>query len=393
MGEKKQTRFILYSAVAATLAAGALTSRAQSILSPGDFIIAIDNNRNLPGTFNTAGTETPASVLDQNPATKYLNFGREMTGIIVQPQFGASVVQSFTLTTANDGSERDPAAYLLYGTNSPVTSADNSDGKSEAWTLIQSGSITLPQTRQTLSAPIDVTNSATYSAYKLLFPQLKKINASNLPANPNSKQVADIQLYNGPAAGGSALLAVGDTIRGIDETDSAYPPTERPLEAIDGLKDASSKYLNFGREGTGLIVTPSKGATIAKSLRLTTANDTPSRDPSKYEIYGTNDTITSFENSAGDYENWTLIASGDIVLPDGRNVTGDFIPFDSNNTPYTSYKIIFPDNKGPDTGTGSANSIQFSEVELFDAVPEPSGVVVALVGGLISLTSRRRRNA
>jgi hypothetical protein len=393
MGENKQKTFALWAAVTAGLAAGGLNTLADNVLSPGDFIIAIDNNRNLPGTFNVTGTETPTSVLDQNAATKYLNFGREMTGIIVQPQFGPSILKSFTLTTANDGPERDPAAYLLYGTNSPVTSADNSDGKSEPWTLIQAGPINLPQTRQVISAPVDVTNATTYSAYKLLFQELKKINASNVPANPNSMQVADIQFFNAPAAGGSALLATGDTIRGIDETDSAYPPTERPLEAIDGLKDATSKYLNFGREGTGLIVTPSKGPSVIKSMRLTTANDTPSRDPASYQIYGTNDTITSFEHSTGDAENWVLIASGNVTLPDLRNTEGDIIPFGSNAASYTSYKVIFPDNKGPDTGTGSANSIQFSEIELFDTVPEPSSAMVALGGALVTLSTRRRRKA
>src|SRR5260221_5076631 len=133
-----------------------------------------------------------------------------MTGIIVTPQSGASVLQSFTLTTANDATDRDPAAYMLYGTNSTVTSADNSDGKSEAWTLIQGGAIRLTLTRQSLLQAVNITNSTTYSSYKLLFQQLQKVNSSNVPANPNSMQVADVQFYNAPAAGGSALLAVGD---------------------------------------------------------------------------------------------------------------------------------------------------------------------------------------
>jgi hypothetical protein len=192
MGENVRLRVGLWAAVAATVAGGAFV-RADNILSPNDFIIAIDNNRNLPGTFNTAGTETPSQVLDQNSATKYLNLGREMTGIIVAPQFGASVLQSFTLTTANDRPDRDPTAYLLYGSNSPVTSADNSDGKSEPWTLIQAGPVSLSTARLTLSAPINVTNSTSYSAYKLLFQELRKADAANAPVNPNSMQIADIQ--------------------------------------------------------------------------------------------------------------------------------------------------------------------------------------------------------
>ena len=385
-----RSRNMLVGAVVAVLAGGTLTAQADNIITPGDFVIAIDNNRNLPGSFNFPGTETPVQALDQITTTKYLNFGREMSGLIVTPASGASSVQSFTLTTANDGPERDPAAYLLYGTNSAITSTNNSAGTAEPWTLVQTGNLSLPTARQTLSTPVNITNAANYTSYKIVFNKLREADAANNPVNPNSMQVADIQFYTGQNAGGTAVTAATDPVIGIDETDSAYPPTERPLEAIDGLKTSGSKYLNFGREGTGLIITPSKGSTIAKAIQLTTANDTPSRDPSHYELYGTNETIKSYENSLGNLENWSLISSGDITLPDTRNVDGDVIGFDSNTTAYTSYKLIFTENKGPDTGTGSANSIQFSEVAIFDSVPEPTTLGVLALGGLV-VGARRRR--
>jgi hypothetical protein len=93
----------------------------------------------------------------------------------------------------------------------------------------------------------------------------------------------------------------------------------------------------------------------------------------------------------GDLENWSLISSGDITLPDARNVDGDIIPFDSNTTAYSSYKIIFTDNKGPDTGSGSANSIQFAEVAIYDSVPEPMTLGVMALGGVLLAPRRRRR--
>jgi hypothetical protein len=386
---QSKSRLALCAALAATAVTAPL-SLADNILSPSDFIIAIDNNRNLPGTYPT--TENPPQILDQNPATKYLNFGRNLTGFIVIPQAGASTIKSFTLTTAGDAPERDPASYQLFGTNAPINSADNGDGKGETYTLIQSGALSLSQTRNQLQAPIDLANSASYAAYKLVFPQLKQINAANAAATPNSMQIADVQFFTAPAAGGTGVLAVGDNIRAVDETDSAYPVTERPLEAIDGSKAAASKYLNFGREGTGLIITPVRGSSVVKGIQLTTANDTPSRDPSHYELYGTNGGILSTEHSLGDAEAWTLIASGDIVLPDERNVDGNIIGFNNSN-PYTSYKLIFTENKGPDTGTGSANSIQFSEVALLDSVPEPTTGALALGAAAIGLVRRRGRQA
>ena len=117
---QSKSRLALCAALAATAVTAPL-SLADNILSPSDFIIAIDNNRNLPGTYPT--TENPPQILDQNPATKYLNFGRLGAGMIWIPSAPVTV-QGFQITTANDTVARDPASYVLMGTNQPVVSAD-----------------------------------------------------------------------------------------------------------------------------------------------------------------------------------------------------------------------------------------------------------------------------
>ncbi len=81
----RNSRLVLRAALFASAVAAPL-SLADNIFSPSDFIIAIDNNRNLPGTYPAA--ESPAMVVDQNSATKYLNFGRNLTGFIVVPAAG-----------------------------------------------------------------------------------------------------------------------------------------------------------------------------------------------------------------------------------------------------------------------------------------------------------------
>jgi hypothetical protein len=89
-----------------------------------------------------------------------------------------------------------------------------------------------------------------------------------------------------------------------------YPATQTrvlkdPLSAFDGSD--TTKWLSFGRAFSGLIVTPSGGASIVQSLSFTTGGDAPERDPIAYQLFGTNDGITSVDNSTGLAENWTLM--------------------------------------------------------------------------------------
>jgi hypothetical protein len=306
----------------------------------------------------------------------------------VQPG-AATTVRSFQITTAGDAAQRDPSSWVLLGTNDPIVSADNSDGLGgENWTVVSQGQLTganeLPAARLTPGPVISFANAAPFTSYKMYFPTLKAM--TNPPGgSTNSMQIAEVQFFDGAS---NPILAPANDIRAIDNpgSDSMYPTTERPLEAIDGLTTAGSKYLNFAREGTGLIVTPGQGPSIVTSFQVWTANDVAARDPSAYQIYGTNDPIISADNSDGTAESWTLITSGTLTLPDLRNVAGDEISF-ANGTAWRSYKIVFTDNKGPDTG---ANSIQFSEL-IFNGtiVPEPS-LGAGLIGAMAIALSRRR---
>ena len=345
-----------------------------ALLSPGDAIIAVDRD-GLVSSSSYPENEAPPKALDGDSGTKYLNFGRENSGFIVTPA-AASIVQSFTMTTANDWAPRDPATWALWGTNDLITSTDNSTGLAENWTLVGSGAASLPDDRFTLGPVTSVSNSTAYTSYKMMYPTLKDAGATN------SMQIADVAFYATPDGTGGNVLSATDPILAIHAgQQSRYPGAESPDKVLDG--DAESKYLNFGELNSGFIVTPAMGSTIVDSFEITTANDAVERDPTSWELYGTLDAIVSGDNTEGTGESWTLIASGSVALPDDRFTLGPLVPF-SNSTAYTSYKLLFTGVKDVD----AANSMQIAEIQFY-GIPEPATVCLLGLGGLALLRRRR----
>ena len=302
--------------------------------------IAIDNFGGSQSGY--PGAEGPANIVD-GTAAKYLNFGGTNSGFIVTPAFGSAQVQSFQLTTANDFEGRDPAKWQLFGTNAPITSGDNSFGTSESWTLVDFGDVAMPAGRDTPGPIVPVNNSFSYGSYKMLFPELKIINDPLM-------QIGEASFFTDPNGTGADILAPGDTVLAID---------------ADALLGTQTTYLNFGKENSGFIVTPSVGNTVLDEFQITTGGDEPPRDPSSWEIYGTNDPIASESNSQGDQENWVLIDSGTFdpnnsEIPLARHTTGAMVSV-NNSTAYSSFRMIFPTLRD----SGAASSMQFAQVDFF----------------------------
>ena len=125
-------------------------------------------------------------------------------------------------------------------------------------------------------------------------------------------------------------------------------------------------------------------------MKLRTANDAPDRDPTSYELYGTNQAIQSVANSTGNLgEVWTLISSGPLNPPMARQV--DF-PVVAVNSPanYQSYKLIFPTVRNATT----ANSMQIADVQfstLASQIPEPTTTALVALGLACVAAVRRRK--
>ena len=172
--------------------------------------------------------------------------------------------------------------------------------------------------------------------------------------------VDDIRLY--PEVRADVLpdiTAAGDTVQGVPN-DGDWPAAEYPDLAIDD--DTSTKYLHRkgGSMATGFQVEPMVGATIVTGLTFTTANDDYGRDPTSFELYGSNDSID------GPYE---LIAAGEIVDFSQADLWPRFTktetPIEFENTvAYTYYQVLFP------TVDRSNNDglMQIAEVELLGEV-------------------------
>ena len=142
----------------------------------------------------------------------------------------------------------------------------------------------------------------------------------------------------------------------MDGDNFGWPGAETPNLCLDN--DIETKFLHFKGElePTGVQVAPAVGPTVVTGLALTTANDSPERDPASFEVYGSNESID------GPYE---LIAAGDVVDFIGEveyprfTMNETAIEFD-NAVAYTYYQILFPTVRD----AGGANSMQIAEIEL-----------------------------
>lgn len=386
-----KSNFLASLLLLASIGASGNVAQAVGLLSPTDAIVGIDTDPAHSESSIPGPDESPSKIVDGTLA-KYLNFGDANSGFIVTPAVGSTTIKSFQITTANDASSRDPISFEIYGTNSPILSTDQSTGTGEVWTPIDNfdlaGIYALPTTRNTLGPVVPLEfNDVAYTSYKMIFPTLRTL--------PNCcMQIAEVSFFPNVDGTGGDVLNVGDTVLAIDRDvvpDSGYPAAESPQKAIDGL--TNTKYLNFGKENSGFIVTPSIGPSAVRAFQITTADNAEeeARDPVGWALYGTDDPITSAPNSQGNSEAWLLVDSGAMDLPLLRGEAGDFVQVD-NDTIYKSYRMLFTSLR--DTNDPVTDSVQIGEIQFFDThVPEPSaallGVIALMLGSTVAQRSRK----
>lgn len=198
-------------------------------------------------------------------------------------------------------------------------------------------------------------------------------------------QVVDVTAPGNPIAGVAATLGSNISLLAVagGGSGNAYPTAEAPPNAINN--NLGDKYLNFQQSGAGFIVTPS-ALSVLTGVHMATGNDAVERDPLVITIEGTNSpNATTTLNSS-----WTLLYNGvsGLATDPGRNTFGQQVSF-ANTLSFASYRVLVQTVRTPT----SANSFQFSEIELLTTVPEPSSMILAGMGvSAAAWRWRRRKN-
>lgn len=114
-----------------------------------------------PTTANSPGNEEVWRAIDNITQTKYLNFDGPGSGFTVKPTVGLTVIEGLRLTSANDAPGRDPASFLLEG------SQNGTD-----FDRIAQGELPTFEDRFT-TVEVAFANNKSYEYYRLTFPTLR----------------------------------------------------------------------------------------------------------------------------------------------------------------------------------------------------------------------------
>ena len=220
-----------------------LVSTAADVSQPGDTITP------FPTSFASPAGQDVTKAIDGTLA-KYLNNGSNGTvapfkgpmGFVTTPNSGSSIVTAMRFFVAADVPQRDPADYMLEGSNDGGTT----------FATISSGALSLADVRNpNLTDPIDVTdqvmqevdfaNATAYYTYRVTFTN------SKTNATATSIQVAEVQLLGVPAPlppgivkqpPASQRLFVGET---FNVSIQANGPTPITYQWFDGVTPIPGK--------------------------------------------------------------------------------------------------------------------------------------------------------
>ncbi|MEO7678651.1 MAG: immunoglobulin domain-containing protein [Verrucomicrobiota bacterium] len=189
-------------------------STLSDVTQPTDPIVAYQPN----GGSSPAAEDVPKAI--DNTTSKYLNRANGVTpvtvpvGFVVTPGIGRTIVTGMRLYAANDAPERDPANYILEGSDNGTT-----------WTLISSNVITLPDTRNGGGLALD---PLTQSIRQVRF------------ANTNG--YANYRWYTTRIKGSANLMQIGEVeLLGVVDS-SGFPSFVTPPTSLQAYVGSSANF-------------------------------------------------------------------------------------------------------------------------------------------------------
>jgi uncharacterized protein (TIGR03382 family) len=181
------------------------------ITRPGDPLQIVNGQNQGDGDFGAPPAAEVESHAIDDVGQKYLNFLDLNSGFKVTPSAnpGNLPVTGIRLYTANDAVERDPASFILSGSNGDLANGP--------WDVIASGNLALPDGRNAggnavaipptgnnaaINQAVTFDNALPYAHYQIVFPTLK--NA----AVANSMQIGEVEFLVVPEPGTATLAAM-----------------------------------------------------------------------------------------------------------------------------------------------------------------------------------------
>ena len=201
-----------------------------NVLTPGDPLVIVNGVDDGDGAAGAPPAGEVESHAIDGITQKYLNFLDLGSGFSTTPSKGITVVTGVRFYTANDAEERDPASYILEG------SLTGTDGP---WTVISSGPLALPSTRNVGGAVsinpathahqlVDFPNGAGYTSYRVTFPTLKNAGSAN------SMQIAEVELLGIPFTPGDPGAEAGQNVHFLLSNNNESLFSAQPAISADG---------------------------------------------------------------------------------------------------------------------------------------------------------------